>query len=89
MSTRPAASDVRENGLGNLEMTALAESLHFHHIGLEMTSNSLVEITETAISNVHHFHPLRGTSLPWTWSAGQAVGARASAVMSSLCCNSE
>src|SRR5438309_9858479 len=32
MSTRPAACDVRENTLGNVEMAASLDFLHVHHI---------------------------------------------------------
>jgi hypothetical protein len=63
----PASVSVEMQKCGNRGLSGLPA---FPPHRLEIISSSLVEIRETAISHVHHFHPLRGTCPPWTWSAG-------------------
>jgi hypothetical protein len=53
----PARLHVRGNDLGNVEMAASLDLLHFHPDHLEMISSSVVEIRETAISTCPPFPP--------------------------------
>jgi hypothetical protein len=62
-------SHARGNDLGNLEMAVSLDFLHFQQIGWKSFSAGSWKSRKPPFPHVHHFHPLRGTSLPWTWSA--------------------
>jgi hypothetical protein len=55
---------VVEMDLGNLEMAVSLEFFHFQQIAWKSFSAASWKSRKPPFPHVHHFHPLRGTSLP-------------------------